>query len=100
MKKITINVVEIAKDKYNVRYSDGQLVYDAIVKAFNEGLQVKLLFKNVDFVISIFLNSVIEQLCNLYTDEVIKNNLYIEEIKEFNIEILKIAELTPRISLY
>jgi hypothetical protein len=100
MKKITINVVEIAKDKYNVRYSDGQLVYDAIVKAFNEGLQVKLLFKNVDFVISIFLNSVIEQLCNLYTDDFIKNNLYVEEVKEFNIEILKIAELTPRTSLY
>ena len=78
----TVNIVKVIGDVYGVEAEDGQRVYDLIVKAFEQKLQVILSFQNVELLTTAFLNTAVGQLYGRFTEDEIRERLHVENLSE------------------
>jgi len=82
MDNITINVVNIIGDVYGIEASDGEKVFELIIKAFKENKKVTLSFQNIKILTTAFLNAAVGQLYRDFDEEFIKQHLQVSEISE------------------
>ena len=71
----TIDIADKIKNPSALSQEQGDIIYNAIISAFEKGEIVSLDFKNVESMITPFLNNAIGQLYGQYTSEFIKNHL-------------------------
>lgn len=72
-----------------VSADDGQKLHDAIFRYMKENQPVVVSFKNVETMISAFLNAAIGQLYGEFTDEQIRNLLSVREMQVDDLGLLK-----------
>ncbi|NOX66464.1 MAG: STAS-like domain-containing protein [Chlorobi bacterium] len=65
-----------------VASDDGQKVFNVIKKVFDDGLKVKLSFRNTCMITGAFLNSAISQLNACFDGRRLEDNLRIEDISD------------------
>ena len=88
-KPITVSVYETIGSQYCVASSDGQRIFDRIVSAFTEELDICLSFKNVTSLTSAFLNAAIGQLYGRYEVKIIQKLLTIVDIDPTDLSLLR-----------
>jgi len=82
MTNITINIVNAIGDVYGVEAEDGQIVFELIVKAFNDKKKITLSFQNIEMLTTAFLNTAVGQLYKDYPESFIKESLKVSNISE------------------
>jgi len=87
-KSFKINVYEIIGGNAAVSSDDGQIIFDRIDKAFKEKYFVTLDFKNVDLIVSTFLNACIGQLYGFYPADFIREHFKVENLSDDDLMIL------------
>lgn len=75
-----IDVADKIKTPSALEQEQGDIIYDAITDAFEKGENISLDFKNVESMITPFLNNAIGQLYGKYTSEFIQSHL---DLKNF-----------------
>ena len=78
--KITLDVAQILKNPSALTQEQGDLIYNQIIKLFDNGDNVVLDFSDVESMISPFLNNSIGQLYGKYTSDFLTKHL---ELKSF-----------------
>lgn len=76
--KTAIDVANRIKNPSALTQEQGDIIYNAIIDAFEKGEIICLDFKNVESMITPFLNNAIGQLYGKYTSEFIKDHLILE----------------------
>ncbi|CRZ34602.1 uncharacterized protein DUF4325 [Herbinix hemicellulosilytica] len=69
--------------------SDGDIIFDKIVKAFEKNEDVTLDFKGVNTILSIFMNSAIGHLYSKYTSDYLSKHLIIKNMSKEDLLTLK-----------
>ena len=87
-KVFKINIYEIIGGDAAVSSDDGQTIFDRIEKAFKADQFVSLDFKNIDLIVSTFLNACIGQLYSFYSPEFIRGHLKVENLSDDDLMIL------------
>ena len=88
-KDATISVFETVGSPLCVASSDGQKVYDRLIKAMKQETSVTLSFRNVSTLTSAFLNTAIGQLYGEFNDSQIRNLLLVKDIEPDDLYLLK-----------
>lgn len=87
-KAFKINIYEIIGGNAAVSSDDGQKIFERIHKAFKEDYLVTMDFRNVDLIVSTFLNACIGQLYGFYQSEFIRGHLKVENLSDDDLVIL------------
>lgn len=77
-----INVYEITGPRAVMDSPDGDVILEKLTKYFKNNDTVTLDFKNVDTILSMFLNSAIAPLYNMYDSEFLKSHLIIKNMTD------------------
>lgn len=80
MKSTIIHVKRVLNDVNAVDATEGQFIYDLIIKAFFESKKVLLSFSEMEILSDEFLESAVGQLYENYSHHEIKENMLIENI--------------------
>lgn len=78
----TIKVYDITGPRAILDTPDGDKLFSTLLENFKKGNIVTLDFKNVDTILSMFLNSAIAPLYNIYDSEFLKEHLIIENMSD------------------
>jgi len=93
MLQSTIQIFNIIGTPYAVEANDGESVYSAILKYFDNKRSVDLSFLNIDLATTSFLNTAIGKLYEKFDDAIISEKLNIVDADEGTIEqINKVKE--------
>ena len=88
-KGLSISIFEVVGSPLCVASGDGQMVYNRLSAALNQGQAVSLSFHNVSTLTSAFLNVAIGQLYGNFDEEHIRRHLTVTDIEPDDIELLK-----------
>ncbi len=80
MKDLRIEIINIVGSEYCIEAEDGQLVYEQIRKAIDNGNKIILSFNNVEILTTSFLNTAVGQLYKEYKDEQVKEIMSVENM--------------------
>ena len=80
MKSTIIHVKRVLNDVNAVDATEGQFIYDLIIKAFFESKKVLLSFSEMEMLSDEFLESAVGKLYENYSHHEIKKNMRIENI--------------------
>jgi len=86
-----IQVFDIVGSGLCVSSDDGLLVYNKIVELLRQKQKIIISFEDVEILITAFLNAAIGQLYSEFTEECIKENLSVINIKPQHKEYLKLV---------
>ena len=86
---VGIEIPEAVGSRVCVAADDGELLFEKIATAIEDGSKVRLSFKNVDTVTSAFLNTAIGQLFGSFSGEQIASLLEFSEVDEEDLFLLK-----------
>lgn len=89
MNNNVIQVFDIIGSGLCVSSDDGQLVHDRIAELLRQKQKVIVSFKNVDILISAFLNAAIGQLYGEFSEEDIRAYLSVNNILSEDLDLLK-----------
>lgn len=93
-----IIVAEILNSTYAVSTEDGEKIYTLVNKKLSENSSIAIDFKDVDIIVSTFLNAAIGQLYGIYPTEFIQKHLTITNMSNEDLEVLK--KVTDRAKTY
>lgn len=94
----SIIVSKLLKSHFAVSTEDGEKLFNIINEDFKKKNQVRLDFKNIELIVSTFLNASIGQLYGLYTTEFIQQYLSVQNMANEDLAILK--KVTDRAKEY
>ena len=86
---LDLSVYAVVGSPLCVASSDGQLVYERLAAALNEGRRVKLSFHNVTTLTSAFLNAAIGQLYGVFTEDQIRAQLSVQDMEQDDMALLR-----------
>ena len=95
-KSVEISVFEVIGSPLCVASDDGQKVYNRLVAALSENLQVSLSFRNVSALTSAFLNTAVGQLYGEFEEDQIRELLQVEDIEPDDIALLRRVVATAK----
>lgn len=95
---LTINLFEVIKSRAAISSDDGDLAFQRINSAFKNKMKVVVDFKNIDLIVSTFLNAAIGQIYSSYSSEYIRDHLSIQNMSNEDLKILK--KVTERAKQY
>jgi len=82
MKEYRIDVFNVIGGALCIEADDGQIIYENILKAINNGTKIIISFKNIEMVTTAFLNTAIGQLYRDYRKEEISSHISFEDITD------------------
>jgi len=80
MKEYRIDVFNVIGGALCIEADDGQIIYDNILKAINNGTKIIISFKNIEMVTTAFLNTAIGQLYRDFSRDEISSRIGFEDI--------------------
>ncbi|MDP8240584.1 MAG: STAS-like domain-containing protein [Candidatus Hatepunaea meridiana] len=87
--QLKISVYEIVGSNICMASDDGEKVYKQIASALRSGVKVILSFRNVDTLITAFLNAAIGQLYSEFPESYIRENLEVSDMDQDDLALLK-----------
>lgn len=100
MKVVTINIFHELNSPFAVSTEEGEKIFSLISEQLNHNKKVDLDFKNVQLIVSTFLNAAIGQLYGVYSTEIIQQNIGIINMAEDDLNILKKVTDTAKLYFY
>jgi len=89
MKEYKINIYELVGGSAAISYDDGQKVFKLISKSIDENLKVILDFNNIELITSPVLNTAIGQLFGIYSNDIIRKHIIIQNLSDMHLDLLK-----------
>lgn len=89
MNTTRINIINIVGSPNCIESSDGQKIFNIIIKSFEEQISVELSFLNVRILTTAFLNTAVGHLYKDYNEEFIKSHLKVTDITQSGLISLK-----------
>ena len=86
---LSISIFEVVGGPLCVAARDGQMVYNRLFAALNQGRPVSLTFHNVSTLTPAFLNVAVGQLYGNFDEEYIRKHLTVTDIEPDDIDLLK-----------
>jgi STAS-like domain of unknown function (DUF4325) len=93
-----ISVFEFLNSPYAVSTEEGERLSSEIINHFKKEEKLLLDFENIELIVSTFLNASIGQLYSGYTSEFIKEHLFLENMTNDDLSVLK--KVTDRAKEY
>lgn len=87
----TIRLAELINDNAALTPNEGDIVFNAIDKSLNQGEQVHVDFKGIEFLTTAFLNAAIGQLYSKHNSLQLRSNLKVENISDADKLLLQIV---------
>lgn len=85
---LTLNICEVINNTEASSTEDGEIVFEKIKKAFDNGIKVELDFKNMENAITAFFNAAIGQLYSQYSAKFIDEYLKYINFEEEDLKIM------------
>ena len=89
LKPFVINVGKVTRGNKAISSDDGQMLHDRLLKILNEKKNATVDFKNINLIVSSFLNSAFGQLVEKFDIDSINRHIRVDNISDDDRELLK-----------